>query len=134
MNDEVDKLLQDALSSEAQYDPARAERVKNEVARMYERKLRNWSYLTWAYLAIGVVGMMIAIDIYILTSNLKLLIACAAMFLLCYEGTVLMKLWYWQMDTKLGILKELADLRLQMAELSEKKKSEENPDANGGKS
>jgi hypothetical protein len=38
-----------------------------------------------------------------------------------YNSTILMKLWYWVVSTKLGILKELKQLQLQVSELTEEK-------------
>jgi len=41
------------------------------------------------------------------------------------DSTVLIKLWYWIMNNKLNVLKELKQLQLQIAELAAKKKPTE---------
>ena len=40
--------------------------------------------------------------------------------------TILMKLWYWVVDAKLNVQKEVKQLQLQIAELADKKSPSEN--------
>jgi len=42
------------------------------------------------------------------------------------DSTVLIKLWYWIMNNKLNVLKEVKKLELQIAELTGKSQSAEN--------
>jgi len=42
------------------------------------------------------------------------------------DSTVLIKLWYWIMNNKLNVLKELKQLQLQIAELAGKNPPSEN--------
>ena len=47
-------------------------------------------------------------------------------FMIGFNSTILMKLWYWVIDTKLSVLKEMKQLQLQIAE----KTSKEQPAGN----
>ena len=42
------------------------------------------------------------------------------------DSTVLIKLWYWIMNNKIGVLKEIKQLQLQIAELAGKEPPAEN--------
>jgi hypothetical protein len=39
------------------------------------------------------------------------------LFMIGFNSTILMKLWYWVCDTKLNVLKEIKQLELQIADL-----------------
>lgn len=47
------------------------------------------------------------------------------LFMIGFNSTILMKLWYWVVDTKLNVLKEMKQLQLQVAELSGKESPSE---------
>lgn len=119
MNDQLDKLLQQALAPSGRYNTQRAESVKREVTRMYEEKLKHWSSVIWTLLAIDAAFIVGGIIAFALSSEVKVLIGSAAVVLWAFMSTVLMRLWYWQIDTKFSVLKELAELRLQTAQLSD---------------
>jgi hypothetical protein len=44
-------------------------------------------------------------------------------FMIGFNSTILMKLWYWVADTKLNVLKEMKQLQLQVTELSGREQS-----------
>jgi len=54
------------------------------------------------------------------------MIFAAVITLIGYNSTILMKLWYWVVSTKLNILKEIKQLQLQIAELADKEPPSEN--------
>lgn len=120
MNDELDMLLQDVLGPSGRYDARKAESVKREVTAMYESKLKMWRQIIWALLALDGLMMLGAVWLFSISSDVKWLIGSAAVGLWAYESTILMKLWYWQMNTKYSVLKEVTELKLQIAKLSEK--------------
>jgi len=58
------------------------------------------------------------------------LIGSAAVVLWAFMSAVLMRLWYWQIDTKFPILKELADLKLRIAQEMETTEGNQGADSN----
>lgn len=115
MNDQLDKLLQEALAPSGHYDAQKAESVKREVTRMYEEKLKHWRDVIWTLLAIDAAFIVGGVLAFVLSSDVKTLIGSAAVVLWAFMSTVMMRLWYWQMESKFSVLKELAELRLQVA-------------------
>lgn len=120
MNNELEKLLQDVLSTSGTYDKEKGELVKKEVISMYNKKLKLWRYIVWGLLVIDTIIIMTCVNIFSSSSDVKVLIGSAAILLLTFEGSVLMKLWYWQMDTKFSVVKEIAEVKLQIAQMCEK--------------
>ena len=47
-------------------------------------------------------------------------------FMIGFNSTILMKLWYWVVDTKINVLKEMKQLQLQITELKGKEQQNEN--------
>lgn len=121
MNNELDKLLQDVLSTSGTYDTEKGELIKKEVASMYDKKLKLWRYIIWAVLAIDTILILAGINIFFSSTEVQMQIGSAAMVLLVFESSILTKLWYWQMNTKFSILKEITELRLQIAQMGDRK-------------
>ena len=118
--DEFEKNLRQALAGRGQYDAHKSDDVRKEALRMYDDKLRTYRWVTWGILAFETLVMIVLIGVFALMNDTKVLIALAALALASYETTILMKLWYWNMNVKMSTLKELKGLQLQIAELSQK--------------
>lgn len=125
MNDELDKLLDDALSKPGAWDAQRAASVKSEVSKMYADKLKMWANIIWGLLAIDAAIIAAAVWMFAWSDSVKVLVGCVGVALFSFESTILMRLWYWQINTKYAVLQEVAELRLQVAELAEAQKGQE---------
>ena len=60
------------------------------------------------------------------SQNTTEMFTCAIVILILSHSTVLIKLWYWVLNAKYGVLKELKQLQLQIAEHAGKKPNPEN--------
>jgi len=118
--DDFERQLKQVLRGDERFDTKRSDALRKDVARMYDDKLKTYKWITWGFLAFAVLEMLVIAGIFAAVGDLKLLIALAVFFLVAYESTVLMKLWYWTMNVKMSALKELKGLQLQIAELSQK--------------
>lgn len=118
--DEFERQLRQVLSGDESFDTQRSDALREDVARMYDDKLKTYKWVTWGFLALAMIEMMVLAGAFFVVDNTKLLLAFAVMFLVAYESTVLMKLWYWTMNVKMSTLKEMKELQLQIAELSQK--------------
>ncbi len=126
MND-FDQQLRQLLRDVGRPSADQSEALRKEMVHMYEDKLkkveryaRNWIWITAAVCGVG--GVLIGLGA---AKSTTLVILGAAAFIVAIELQTLVKLWYWQMNTKLSLLKEMKELRLQLAERQEK----EPPDA-----
>lgn len=110
--------VRQALSEEATFDRERAQKVKEEAAKMFGAKLARVERVTWAYLAgCAALGVFAGVRFFSGAAT-KELIIYGVLFLLAIETQVLIKLWYWIMNSKLGVLKELKQMRLEAGEPS----------------
>lgn len=120
MNDNFDKLLRYTLSGEGQDNVEKGERVRGEVTQMYDSKLKRIYWYTWAVLIIDMVLLIGLVPVFLLIDDVKMQIGCAAAWLAIFVSTMQEKTWYWQMNSKLRTLKEIAELKVQVAQLSQK--------------
>ena len=127
---EFEKTIQVTLSQTGKFDAGKAETLRKEMVQMFEGKLKKVKLLTWAFLLIdgiiiagGISGLLVNL---LITKNTNAMIISAVVVLIAHEGTVLIKLWYWVLNTKYGVLKELKQLQLQIAELTGKNPPAEN--------
>ena len=124
--DNLENELKKVLSTEGRFDTAKAEIIRKETVQMFEEKLKRVKAITWAFLVIDAVIMYALAKSFLRSEDTKTTIMLAVIFLVVYESTVLIKLWYWIMNNKLNVLKEIKQLQLQIAELAGKKQPSEN--------
>ena len=91
---------------------------------MYDKWLRTATVIAWAGVAIGVVLEIIGVIGVVLGVlgfwDTKLVILFAVVALSGGQWHLLAKLWYWVFNTKLSLRKDIKELQLQIAELSQK--------------
>jgi uncharacterized protein (DUF58 family) len=113
--DDLEQAVQQTLSrveptGGSDYDARRKESVQ-----MFEKKIRTVRWLTGFFLAIDIAaGVAAAVFLQYATST-QMMIWSAIMFMVAFESTILIKLWYWVMTSKLSVLRELKQLELQLA-------------------
>ena len=128
--DELERTIQATLNQTGKFDAGKAETLRKEIVQMFEGKLKNVKLVTWAFLVTDMViiaaGISGLLGNLLITKNTNAMILSAVVVLIGYESTVLIKLWYWVLNTKYGVLKEMKQLQLQIAELTGKKPPAEN--------
>jgi len=72
----------------------------------------------WIFLVLSAVMMVGGMIFLTQEKGTRGMLFAAVIALIGYNSTILMKLWYWVVSTKLGILKELKQLQLQVTELT----------------
>lgn len=125
--DEFDRDLHDALSDEGQLDATKSDEVREEAVRMHSKwisierdeGLSRWQRALRAILtSVTFVSMGL---IFGITDSTKVMIGVAVLFLLVTNGVLYTgRVLYLVMEIKKSVLKELKELRLEVAELSEK--------------
>jgi len=117
--DEFEKTIQSTLSDSHEFDAQKAQTLRKETIQMYDKNLKKYKRWTWACLiAFAIIGVAIIQIMVVWGSNLKVLIISGIVLLGVGQLEVLMKLWYWIMNNKLNVLKEIKQLQLQIAELT----------------
>ena len=115
--DEFKKTIRKVLSDKVKLDSKKADALRKETIQMFESKLKKVKFITWIFLAIDIAIMIGLAHCFFAAEKTKVLIMLAVAFLIVYESTVLIKLWYWIINTKLNLMKEVKHLQLQIAEM-----------------
>ena len=110
MNDE--HTLSDALAQNGSFDAARADRMRAAALGLFDARLRKVDRWLMGYLCVATWLMILALFQFLHATATKPLLFYGLLMLIFFEITVLMKLWYWMMNTKIGILKTLKEMQL----------------------
>ena len=117
MSENIDALKK-ALAENSRFKAEKAELLKKQSADEFSGKLKLSERIMWAYLLVCIVFAVPVLNIFILSGDLKTLIVCLLVLVVVYETTVLLKLWYVVVSTKISILKDIKLLRLEISQLS----------------
>lgn len=115
---DFERQFQDWMRQAPRPDPQRSANLREEVVHNYDERLKKVEQISrwwlWGILA-GWVITSIVMSLGTAFST-TVLIYGATLFLGCGQLHVLVKLWYWIVNAKLNVLKEIQDLRLQLLE------------------
>ena len=101
--------------STAGFDADRAARVRGKAQDAFLARYRKAARLTWTYLLFCVVVVWWCVRQFLATDDVRSWILWGGLCLVAFETTILVKLWYWIVNSKLSALRELKLLRLDLA-------------------
>jgi hypothetical protein len=109
---DLDDSLREALRQNGELDSSRDKDLQEKVMGRFRAKMRRVERYMLLTLLIcgGLAGG--AISVLLSTSNTQLMLAYGIVFLVTFETTILIRLWYWIANNKLSVLKEIQLLRL----------------------
>jgi len=118
--DEFEKKLSDALRSEAHYDGATGKEMSSMAGGFFDRNVATAKAWTWGILAFDTLCMIILAWALVFVHDVRYVVIIAMLFIVSYATTILMKLWFWIVHTRIKLQEDMRALQLQIAELSEK--------------
>ncbi len=122
--DKLEKELTELLENESGFDISMDESTRKEMAQMishkFESDMSKVKIVFWIFLVVSAAMMVGGLIFLTHEKGTRGMLFAAVIALIGYNSTILMKLWYWVVSTKLDILKELKQLQLQVAELAGK--------------
>lgn len=123
----LEQDLKKALASNGDFDTQKSETLRKEIVQMwFDKNMRKTKIIFWIFYLCSI-GMMIAGYIGLRTAASTVgMLSWVLFFMIGFNSTILMKLWYWVIDTKLSVLKEMKQLQLQIVELTGKEHPTEN--------
>jgi len=126
MKEDFDRQIAQSLSGLASPDATRFDAARKEILHMYDEKLHKAERHAWMWiLASSLFGIVCLLN-FDRAGSTKSQILYALGALACLQTSILIKLWYWIVNNKLGVLKEIKQLELQIAELAaQRRKTEE---------
>lgn len=127
---DIEKELKKVLKAGNGFDADKAAAKRKEIEQMifhkYELDFFKVKVVYWIFFVLSI-GMMAGGYIGLRSANdTKAMLCWVIFFMIGFNSTILMKLWYWVVDTKLNVLREMKQLQLQVTELSGKEPPAEN--------
>jgi len=116
---DFEKDIRRAVAAQSQ-DPARHETMMKGIREMYEQRMRLVKVITWIGHAVGGVMLLWGLFVLVYSPSLSAKLYGAVFALIGDTFLVLIKLWYWVLNTKYTVLIEVKSLQVQVAELAEK--------------
>lgn len=104
-----------ALAENGTFDADKAKRAGEMAVSKYTSGLKKTERIVWAYLTACAVVAVFSFDHLAFATSNKAMIAFGIAFLVAIETTILLKLWYWIVNTKLTLQKEIREWQLQGA-------------------
>lgn len=115
---EHEDILKRALAENIQFKAEKADAVRKESTADFRKKMQWAERIMWIYLLACVVVGVLTLNAFGASDDTKTLLTCLLVLVVVYETTVLMKLWYVIAGTKIGVLKEIKQLRLEVSQLA----------------
>ena len=124
--DDLEKQLKEALDINGDFDIAKSEILRKELVQMWcDKNLLRARIVFWIFFLLSI-GMMAGGYIGLRSaSNTKAMLCWVIFFMIGFNSTILMKLWYWVVDARFKVLKEVKQLQLQVADLTGRELSTE---------
>ncbi|MBE9566243.1 MAG: hypothetical protein IMF16_05810 [Proteobacteria bacterium] len=116
---DFEKDIRRAVVAQSQ-DPARHQTMMKGIREMYEQRMRLVKVVTWIGHAVGGLMMLWGLWVLVYSPSLSAKLYGAVIALIGSSFLVLVKLWYWVVNTKYAVLTEVKSLQVQVAELAEK--------------
>ena len=117
MNNEVESKLNELLKMKEDLDELKSERKQQETIDEFDKKQKKlrchfwiWLVACTAFEVCGIVGLFLNTGRYQVISLFWALVG--------FNSTILLKIWYHTMHTKISILQELKKTQIQIAELA----------------
>ncbi len=97
------------------FDADKAARLRAQAQDAFVGKYRKLERIMWVYLLGCLAVMWWCIRNFLIAEDVRSWILWGVVFILAFETSVLIKLWYWVVNTKLATLREIKWLRLDLA-------------------
>ncbi len=128
----LEKELKKVFKSGLGFEPGKDEFERKEIGQMkliferFVKDIRQARLVFWIFFLLSI-GMMVAGYIGLRSAtDTRGMLSWVLFFMIGFNSTILMKLWYWIVDTKFNVLKEMKQLQLQIAEQAGEKPNPEN--------
>jgi hypothetical protein len=97
------------------FDPERASRLRAQALETFQGQSRKITRYLYVWLLICLAFACLAMVLFAASTDVKSCILYGVLFLVMIESTILIKLWYWVVNTKLAVLRQVKLLRMDLA-------------------
>ena len=122
--DNFDKELGSAFEDAGHFNADKNGALRNQLIRTFDDKLKMVRFITWIFVIFFVGLFLWGLWMVILGQSNKLMFVGLALIIIASGGDTLIKLWYWQVHSRITITKELKKIEFQIADLSSREHAE----------
>jgi len=115
---EFEEEVKEALGGNGSFDPGKAKNAAKAASETFSTQLRRVERITWGYVIFFAALIAFSVIRFWHASSVRDQLMYLGLFLLAVGGQTLIKLWYWVVNNKLAVLKEMKLLRLDMQTVS----------------
>jgi hypothetical protein len=101
--------------SAAGFDPERASRLRAQALNTFQGQARKIGRYMFVWLLICMAFACVTMLLFTTSTDVKSWILFGVLFLVMIESTILIKLWYWVVNSKLAVLRQVKLLRMDLA-------------------
>lgn len=112
----IEMELKNALARTDSIPAAELAALNGRIIQTFARRQRAVHRVMWIYLALLAASELGLVALFMSTSDLKLCLLYGIAMLIAIEGTVLIKLWYWIVHSRIATVREIKLLQLAIAE------------------
>jgi len=114
MNDkQIKKIIEDT------YDTSREDTIWTMISDFYNRKALSVIIVFWILMILFMAALVYSGIKFFKTEEIKSMIMYSTIFISCFIGGSIVKIFAWQMAHRHGIKREIKRLELRIAELSQ---------------
>jgi hypothetical protein len=117
MNNSNDELLNRIIKDEPPAS-SKEEQLRKALARWFDGRRNAVSIAMGLQLLVSLILLLVGASLLMSAHDVRLMLAGLAALLFGLSLNLLVKLWYWILDSKLGVLKELKLMQLSLLERS----------------
>jgi hypothetical protein len=124
--DNFEKELKKVLEKKGDFDVTKSETLRKEIVQMWcDKNLLRAKLVFWIFFLLSI-GIMVGGYIGLSSAaNTRGMLSWVIFFMIGFNSTILMKLWYWVVHTRINLQKDLKQIQLQIAELAGKESPDE---------
>jgi hypothetical protein len=104
-----------AATGEVAFNPVRADGIRTQALAAFESKQRKILRISGTYLVVLLAIAWGCLRMFNRATDVQSWVFYGIIFLVMVESTVLMKLWFWVLHSKLDVQRELRTLRMDLA-------------------
>jgi len=104
--------LEKALAENGTFDPAKAKELKQKLVGRFTAGVRKVERYLWVYMCLCCWLLVFTLFQFMQSVTTKALLTYGLLTLIFFETTILIKLWYWILNNKITVMKEIKQLQL----------------------
>jgi len=111
----MEERIKDNMPENGRFDAEKANRLRHQAMKAFRGRMKRVDRVFYIWLVVFLLGVVYSLGQFVRSADTHGQMLWAVAFLMFFETTILIKLWYWIVNNKIGLLKEVKMLRMDLA-------------------